>query len=386
MRRLLLIVIGLIVVAGVLAYLFVPALFSPRNPPMPPDSTVRVVASLGRIRPEGGTIDVGADATRRVGSLLVGEGQSVKKGDVLAYLDNHEDMQAAVAYAEAQLAGGKTQLAQRTALEQANIAKAEAELRSIEELTPLEIAIQELTVEKNQQELDLAQKEANRLDKLVQKGSASREDLEKKTAEVGQRTLVHRSAQEELKRLKASFILNKAKAQANLDSARANLKYYQASIDLDSLGKGLEQARVRVTGSVVTAPIDGQVLQVHTQPGEVVRNPGILTMANLKTIDVIAEVYESDLLRIKEGQPAAITSTALGEPLSGRVTLVGRLIKRQTVFNANPTAATDARVGEVWIRLDQSDQAARLLNLQVTVRIDVEPKAGASQTRGRTDP
>ena len=343
MRRLLLIILGIVVVAGGLTFLLVPGLFGPRNPPTPPDATVRVVAALGRIRPEGGTIDVGADATRRVGSLLVAEGQSVKKGDVLAYLDNHEEMQAAAAYAEAQLAGGKTQFAQRTAFEQANIAKVEAELKSIEELTPLDIAIQELTVEKNQKELDLAQKEANRLETLVQKGSASREDYERKAAEVGQRSLVLRSSLEELKRLKMAFALNKTKAQASLDSARANLKYFQASIDLESLGKSLEQARLRVKTAVVTAPTNGQVLQIHTRPGEVVRNPGILTMANLYTINVVAEVYESDLRRIKEGQRATITATALGEPLSGRVTLVGRLIKRQTVFNANPTAATDAQ-------------------------------------------
>ena len=380
MRRLLLIILGVVIAGGVLVISLVPGLFGPRTPPVLPDTTVRVVAALGRIRPEGGTIDVGADAMRRVGYLLVEEGQLVKKGDILAYLDNHEEMKAATAYAEAQLAGGKTQFAQRTALEQANIAKVEAELKSIEELTPLDIAIQELTVEKNKQELDLAQKEANRLEKLVQKGSASREDFEKKTAEVGQRTLMHRSSQEEVKRLKTAFTLNKAKAQASLDSARANLKYYQASIDLDSLGKSLDQARVREKNSVVTSPANGQVLQIHTQPGEVVRNPGILTMANLKKINVIAEVYESDLLRIKEGQRATITATALAKPLSGRVTLVGRLIKRQTVFNANPTAATDARVGDVWIRLDDAEQAARLINLQVTVQIDVAPKAGMSQT------
>lgn len=380
MRRSLLIILGVGIAGGGLTFLLVPGLFGPRNPPAAPDTTVRVVAALGRIRPAGGTIDVGADATRRVGNLLVTEGQKVKEGDVLAYLDNHEEMQAAAAYAEAQLAGGKTQFAQRTALEQANIAKADAELKSIEELTPLEIAIQELAVEKNQKELDLAHKEATRLETLVKKGSASREDFEKKAAEVAQRTLVHRSSQEELKRLKTAFTLNKAKAQASLDSARANLKYYQASIDLESLGKSLEQARLRVKNAVVTSPTNGQVLQIHTRPGEVVRNSGILTMANLNTINVLAEVYESDLRRIKEGQRATMTATALAEPLSGRVTLVGRLIKRQTVFNADPSAATDTRVGDVWVNLDDAEQAAHLINLQVTVRIDVESKTATSQT------
>jgi len=50
-------------------------------------------------------------------------------------------------------------------------------------------------------------------EKLMQKGSASREDYDKKSAEVGQRTLVHKSSQEDLKRLRTAFTLNKAKAQ-----------------------------------------------------------------------------------------------------------------------------------------------------------------------------
>ena len=74
------------------------------------------MAALGRIRPKDGTIDVGADATRRVASLLVEEGQSVKKDEILAYLDNHEEMQAAAAFAEAQYEGGKAQLTYRTVL------------------------------------------------------------------------------------------------------------------------------------------------------------------------------------------------------------------------------------------------------------------------------
>lgn len=368
-------------IGAALVTLYFAGLLGLRKTAAPPDTTVRQVAALGRIRPEEGTIDVGADASRRVARLLVEEGQSVKKGEILAYLDNHEELQAAAAFAEAQYQGGKAQLAYRTALEEANIAKAAAELRSVEELTPLDIAIQELTVEKGRQELELAQKEAKRLDKLVDKGSASREDLDKKTTEVVQRTIQLKSSSEELRRQKTAFEINKAKAQASLDSARANLKYYQANIDVESLGKSMEQARARLHSSIVRAPADGQILKIRTRPGEVVRNPGVLTMGKLSSMWVLAEVYENDLLRIKEGQTATVTAAALAEPLSGRVTLVGRLISRQAVVDVDPTAATDARVAEVLVRLDRAEPAARMINLQVTVRIDVEPDADKAQAR-----
>src|SRR5439155_13853368 len=180
------------------------------------------------------------------------------------------------------------------------------------------------------------------------------------------------------RRQKAAFQINKAKAKANLDSARANLKDYQANIDLESLGKSMEQARARLNSSIVRAPADGQILKIRTRPGEGVRNPGGLTMGKLSTMWVLAEVYENDLLRIKEGQTAMVTAAALAEPLSGRVTLVGRLISRQTVVDVDPTAATDARVAEVLVRLDRAEPASRMINLQVTVRIDVEPAADKS--------
>lgn len=386
MKRYAAMALGVLGIGAALAMLFFVGLLGPTKSPAPPDTTVRQVAALGRIRPEDGTIDVGADATRRVARLLVEEGQSVKKGEILAYLDNHEDMQAAAAFAEAQYEGGKAQLAHRTELEKANIAKAAAELKSVEELTPLDIAIQELAVEKGRQELELAQKEAKRLDTLVGKGSASREDLDKKSTEVIQRTIQLKSSSEELRRQKTAFKINLSKARANLDSARANLKYYQANIDVESLGKNMEQARARLNSSIVRAPADGQILKIRARPGEVVRNPGVLTMGKLSTMWVLTEVYENDLLHIKEGQRATVTAAALAEPLSGRVTLVGRLISRQAVVDVDPTAATDARVAEVLVRLDQAELAARMINLQVTVRIDVEPNADKGQARHHSKP
>jgi HlyD family secretion protein len=106
-------------------------------------------------------------------------------------------------------------------------------------------------------------------------------------------------------------------------------------------------------------------------------------MGQLRTMWVLAEVYENDLLRIKEGQTATVTAAALAEPLYGRVTLVGRLISRQAVVDVDPTAATDARVAEVLVRLDRAEPAARMINLQVTVRIDVRPDADKSHARVR---
>lgn len=333
----------------------------------------RVVAGLGRIRPDGDLLEVGADVSRRVARLLVQEGQTVKKGDVLAYLDNHDELVASANYAESQYEGGKDQLKYRSTLEQANIEKAEAELKSVQQLAPQGIQVQEYTAEKCRIELDLAKKEAKRLERLVEKGSASREELERKNTEMAQRTKQLDAAESELARLKAAFPLDEAKAKAVLESARANLKYVAASVDVPSLKKNLDLARARVESSVVRAPVDGYVLRIRTRPGETVKNTGVVTLGDLKTMWVVAEVYENELRRVREGQTAKITAAALAEPLTGRVVRVGRLINRQTVFDLDPAAVTDARVAEVHIRLDRAEAASALVNLQVTALIDVDP-------------
>jgi HlyD family secretion protein len=90
---------------------------------------------------------------------------------------------------------------------------------------------------------------------------------------------------------------------------------------------------------------------------------------------VVAEVYETDILRVRPGQQATISNRALPETtLQGRVERVGLQIGKKDVLNTDPAADVDARVVEVYIRLDPESSArvAGLTNLQVNVAIDVE--------------
>jgi len=66
-----------------------------------------------------------------------------------------------------------------------------------------------------------------------------------------------------------------------------------------------------------------------------------------------------------------VTSPALTQALTGTVERVGRIIYKNDVLSVDPAASADARVVEVWIRLDPSEAASRLTNLQVDVLIDV---------------
>lgn len=124
----------------------------------------------------------------------------------------------------------------------------------------------------------------------------------------------------------------------------------------------LELARVR-------APINGRVLKIHAYPGERVGMDGILELGNTDEMYAVAEVYESDIGRVRTGQRATVTSPALGEQIHGTVERIGAKVGKMDVLDEDPAAKTDARVVEVRIRLDDSKRVAGLANLKVDVRI-----------------
>ena len=83
----------------------------------------------------------------------------------------------------------------------------------------------------------------------------------------------------------------------------------------------------------------------------------------------IAEVYETDVRRIKVGQRARVSSPALEAPIEGVVERVGMKIGKLDALSTDPAARTDARVVEVEIRLDDSEPVKGLTNLQVEIAI-----------------
>jgi HlyD family secretion protein len=73
---------------------------------------------------------------------------------------------------------------------------------------------------------------------------------------------------------------------------------------------------------------------------------------------------------VREGQRAVITSPALpAGGLRGSVVQIGSVVGRNQVYDLDPAAAVDRRVVEVKVRLDESEVAARRINLQVHVTI-----------------
>jgi HlyD family secretion protein len=83
----------------------------------------------------------------------------------------------------------------------------------------------------------------------------------------------------------------------------------------------------------------------------------------------IAEVYETDIRFVKEGQRATVRSPAFENDLPGRVKSIRQKVQKQDEIGTDPAARKDARIIEVVIELEDSGPAASLTNLQVDVLI-----------------
>lgn len=275
------------------------------------------VSALGRIEPEHGVIALGASSLVNavsgavVAELLVEAGDAVTKGQLLAVTNTAE-----VEGAEVQVRTAELEVAQR---------EAEAALGEEQDVCS---------------RADVAQRTSVRRTNLRKSGVASDEEAD---VAAGDAKALSGSC-------RAARLATKA-ADADIDVARARLAKSSAE---------LERCRVR-------APADGRVLRIVTRPGEMLGLEPLLEIAQVEKMYAIAEVYETDIRRVRKGQKATVTSPALDAELTGVVETIRPLVRKQDVTGTDPAAHKDARIIEVEVLLDQPDRVATLTNLQVEV-------------------
>ncbi|GAB4179415.1 MAG: ABC exporter membrane fusion protein [Coleofasciculaceae cyanobacterium] len=353
-----------------------------RSVPAPAVSVPQItkVTALGRLEPRGEVIQLSAPTSAegsRVAQLLVKQGDKVKAGQVIAILDSRDRLLASLEQAKEQVSVAQSKLAQVKAgakageinAQKATIARIEAEQQG-------EITAQEATVARLDAELRNAQTEYERYQMLYREGaeSASRRDTKRLSLETIQQQLneakanlnrVKAARQEQIKEAKATLNriaevrpVDVQAAQAEVNSAIAAVKRAQADLDL----------------AYIKAPKDGQILNIYAWPGEVVKTDGIADLGQTNQMYVVAEVYESDVGKVRIGQLARITSSAFSGELAGTVDEVGLQVRKKDVLNTDPVADIDSRVVEVKIRLDAAatQKVAGLTNSQVKVAIELE--------------
>ena len=341
------------------------------------DAGTYTVAALGRLEPEGEVTDIGAGSGTpdRLERLLVAEGSHVEAGQELAYLESYGPRVAERDYVAAQLAEAKARFASESSYWEAQIEEAKIAVDSLDRLQPLDLEAQKSTLRLREVEFTHAERELKRFTDLKQSDASTQQEIDQQTL------LLHRSREGLntvrllLQRLKTSQQLDLSRAKTQLAAAQAALARARDVQPVESLTKNLRLAEERLKLSIIRSPCAGEVLKIRTFPGEAVGAKPILRMGRTDAMMAVAEVYYTDIHRVKPGQKAIVTSPALPNSLTGTVTQVGSLIAKNDVLGIDPTADVDARVIEVRIRLDPNPFAPRLVHLQVNVQIlgEAEP-------------
>ena len=342
------------------------------------DSAVRTVTALGRLEPKGEVIQLSAPASSqasRVEQLLVKEGASVKAGQTIAILDSRDRLQAAVDEAEEQVRVALAKLAQiQAGAKRGEIAAQQAAIARIEAQHQGDIDAQTATVARLQAQVQNAAVENQRYETLFQEGtiSASQRDSKRLTLATAQKNL--QEAQAVLRRTQttSSPELSEAKATLARIAEVPNTDVQAAEAEVSRARAAVNQAKANLEQAFVKSPQNGSVLDINTRAGELIGNSGIVEIGQTDQMYTVAEVYQSDISRVRSRQRVRVTSDSLPSELQGTVEWIGAQVQRQNIVNTDQSENIDARVVEVYVRLDDasSQKAAKFTNLQVKAVIE----------------
>ncbi|MFP4100120.1 HlyD family efflux transporter periplasmic adaptor subunit [Coleofasciculus sp.] len=305
------------------------------------------------------------------------EGDRVQAGEIIAILDTRDRLQASRQKAENQVRVAQAKLAQVQAGVKAGELQAQrAEIVRLQADRTGSLAAQRAAVERLQAEVQNAHLEYERYESLYQQGavSASQRDAKRLAYITAQQQV--QQAQAELGRIETTSQEQIQQAQATLDRLAEvrPVDVEAAEAEVQSAKASVVEAQANLEQGEVRSPRAGQIIKIHTYPGEKIADQGIVTLGQTQQMKAIAEVYQSDISQIQVGQPATITSPVIPNSLQGTVERIGLQVEQQQVVDEDPAANIDAKIVEVHIRLDSnsSQKVAGLSNLQVTVTIETE--------------
>lgn len=340
---------------------------------------VQKVTALGRLEPEAEVIRLFAPLALdgdRIAQLLVKEGDRVKAGQTIAILDSRDQLQDALEQAQEQVGVAQAQLAQVKAgaktgeiqAQQATIARLQAELAG-------EIATRNATIARYTAEVRNARAEYNRFEQLYRQGAIS-------ASSIDSRRLAAQTAEAQLQEALSGRNRTVETLQAQLREAKATLSRIAevrpvdvkaAQAEVNTAIAAAKRAETELQQAYIRAPISSQILKIHARTGEKISESGIVELGQTNQMVAVAEVYQTDIGKVRLGQQAVITSQAFPGRVQGTVSQIGLQVERQNVFSNQPGENLDRRVIEVKIRLhpEDSKRVAGLTNLQVETAIQL---------------
>lgn len=345
MKKILFIILAVVVAAGLVAFMVYKqqsGYTKVLTAKVAKQDLSTIVSGTGQIKPKT-YVNLGATAMGRITHLYVKEGDHVKKGQLVATVENVAQ-EASVSGQQAAIAAARTDIQSYVAAEktaEANVEHAAADLE--------------------QKKLDW-----DRAQGLYKAGIMAKQDYDAKKAAYD--TDVASVAQ-----AKASLnqaIANTASARGHLHTQEATLRSNQNALDLTK----------------AIAPFDGIVTNQPVREGETVvegiqntEGSTFMTIADMSVITAEVKVDETDIVNIKLGQPADVTVDAIpGKVFKGHVTLVGdqALLRSTGVATSQSTSGTEeAKDFKVVVTLDTPSDDLRP-GLSTTAKITTAHKPG----------
>jgi membrane fusion protein, multidrug efflux system len=284
-----------------------------------------------------------------VDSLHIKDYQAVKASDVLLVLDSRE-YAIAVQQATADLLQAKADLST-------------ARAATVNVGAGKQVALANTSVQ--QTKLDKAKEDLNRDQALFADGAITKKQLEDTRANLATAQKLLYANQEQTKQ--ASVQNNSTAAQ--VQKALALIATREAA---------LEQAKLKLSFTKITAPVSGKIGRRNLEIGQYVQ-PGqpLFTIVNNEVFWVIANFKETQLGRLKIGQPATIEIDGFPDtPIKGKITgfsdATGAKFSLLPADNASGNFVKITQRIPVKIEFDNTPAIHPLLKAGLSVKVQVQ--------------
>ncbi len=297
-----------------------------------------------------------------IAQVRVTDNQAVKRGDTLLVLDNR-DLVIKVEQAEAALAGAQSNLnvaRATTSASQANISTTRANVGTVSaQIEAAKISVRRAT------------QDYNRYANLIKDHSITQQQFEQ--AEAAKQTAERQLAVLEQQRNAASEQTTAAASQSNATAqgvsvAEATIRQRQADVD---------NAKLNLSYTVLTAAADGFISKVNVQAGQYVSPGQTLFAVVVNEFWVVANFKETQINRMREGQEVTVHADAFpGQDFKARLASFSPATGAR--FSLLPPDNASGNFVKVVQRLpvriefaDKNDAAVKGLRAGMNVDVDV---------------
>ena len=346
------------------------------------DGSDKEVNALGRIQPAGGLISVYGIPGDQIAALTVKVGDTLAPAQTLGTLSGEKSRALSLKTLQAQIHEAENLRKAIESSRDAKLADLEAEAKQAtagieQDAKAIDAKVLAVEAQKTRYDNDLRRLRSARGEGV----KVSEQELDPVIAAIAtaeaEKAVALATKEKMLLQKEQSVESIKAKKAA----LRAETERGLAQVPYESLQAALQMAMQKMKDGELLAPTAGRVVRVLGKTGDTITTLPLLQIADTRKMTVIAEVYETDVGRIRgwlKNEPVSVevTARALGDKkliLNGKVSSpdkIAPLISKNVLTPLGPREDADRRVVEVEVELDgtATEAAQNFIGLQVTAK------------------